>query len=98
MITPKEKYVLPGVSREVTMNLGRELGYEIEEDDIDLFDAYNADELFITSTSFCICPVQCINGRRPSANGVPGPITSKLINAYVDLVGFDWYGQYLSKI
>ena len=89
---------MPGVSREVTMNLGRELGYEIEEDDIDLFDAYNADELFITSTSFCICPVQSINSRRPSANGVPGPITSKLINAYVDLVGFDWYGQYLSKI
>jgi branched-chain amino acid aminotransferase len=80
------------------MNLARELGYEIEEDDIDLFDAYNADELFITSTSFCICPVQSINGRLPSADGVPGPITRKLINAYVDLVEFDWYGQYLSKI
>ena len=98
LITPKEKYVLPGVSREVTMNLGRELGCEIQEEDIDLFDAYNADELFITSTSFCICPVQSINGRRPGANVIPGPVTKKLIDAYVNLVGFDWYEQYLSKI
>ena len=98
LITPKEKYVLPGVSRKVTINLGLELGYEIEEEDIDLFDAYNADELFITSTSFCICPVQSINGRRPAATIIPGPVTKKLIDAYVALVGFDWYEQYLSKI
>ena len=98
LITPKEKYVLPGVSRSVTMELGRKLGLEVEEGDIDLFDAYNADEAFITSTSFCICPIQSINGRKPSVLDMPGPVTKKLITAYTELVDFDWYSQYLSKL
>jgi hypothetical protein len=25
---------------------------------------------------------------------VPGPITNRLMQAYVDLVGFDWISQY----
>ena len=70
----------------------------MKEDDIDLFDAYNADEAFITSTSFCICPVQSLNGRHLKAAEVPGPITTQLINSYIELVGFDWYSQYLSKL
>ena len=98
LVTPKEKYVLPGVSREVVIELSKILEYEIKEDDIDLFDAYNADEAFITSTSFCICPVQSLNGRHLKAAEVPGPITTQLINSYIELVGFDWYSQYLSKL
>ncbi len=96
--TPRERFVLPGVSRQVTWDLAAGLGYTVEEADIDLFDAYNADEAFITSTSFCICPIQSINGRRPGDSAIPGPITAKLIAAYVALVGFDWYGQYLRRL
>jgi branched-chain amino acid aminotransferase len=80
------------------MELGRKLGLEVEEGDMDLFDAYNANEAFITSTSFCICPIQSINGRKPTALDMPGPVTKKLITAYTELVDFDWYSQYLSKL
>ena len=55
--TPKERYVLPGVSRAVVQELAGNLGMTLEEADIDLFDAYNAEECFISSTSFCVCPV-----------------------------------------
>ena len=96
--TPRERFVLPGVSRQVTKELAGKLGLEVEETDIDLFDAYNADEAFITSTSFCICPIQSINGRAMAETAIPGPITKKLISAYVDMVGFDWYAQYLSRL
>ena len=96
--TPREKFVLPGVSRQVTKELAAQLGYEVEDSDIDLFDAYNAEEAFITSTSFCICPVKSINGRGLDAGGVPGPITRRLIDAYIDMVGFDWYAQYTSRL
>ena len=34
------------------------------EDDLDLYDAAKADEIFMTSTSLCICPVRSIGGRR----------------------------------
>ena len=96
--TPRERFVLPGVSRQVTCELAARCGLEVEACDIDLFDAYNADEAFITSTSFCICPVRSINGRNTGCADIPGPVTRRLIDAYVELVEFDWYGQYLSRL
>ena len=46
------------------IDLAREVGVPVVERDLDLFDAYNAEEAFLTSTSLCICPVQSINGVR----------------------------------
>jgi hypothetical protein len=46
--TPRERYVLPGVSRGTVIDLARELGIPLAEADIDLYDAANADEIFVT--------------------------------------------------
>jgi branched-chain amino acid aminotransferase len=71
------------------------MGIASAERDIDLFDAANADEMFLTSTSLCILPVRSFNGA-PVGNGkTPGPITRKLIDAYAKDVGCDFVGQYL---
>ncbi len=96
--TPQEKYVLPGISRQTVMELADELGLALLEKDLDLFDAYNADEAFLSSTSLCICPVQSINGRRFGHGSVPGPLTKALSDAYVKSVGFDFVRQYLRHI
>ena len=93
--TPRERYVLPGVSRQTTLDLAAAAGLRVEETDLDMFDALGSSESFITSTSFCICPVSSINGVPIGKGEVPGPVTQQLIDAYVDFVGFDWYGQYL---
>ena len=93
--TPSERYVLPGVSRQTAMDMASQLGIKLIEGDIDLFDAYVADEAFITSTSFCICPVRSINGNRMGETAVPGPVTKKLMDAYVKFVNYDWVQQYL---
>ena len=45
--TPKWQYVLGGISRATAMELAHELEIDMREDDIDLFDAYTADEIFI---------------------------------------------------
>ena len=95
--TPREKLVLPGVSRATAMELAEGLGIECIEDDLDLFDAYTADEAFITSTSLCICPIASINGVGMPA-GAYGPVTQKLIDAYVDLVECDFVQQYLDRL
>ena len=95
VMTPKERYVLPGVSRQTTIDLARQLELPFEEADIDLYDALNAEEVFITSTSFCICPVSRVNGVVVGDGQVPGAVTKRLIDAYVEYVGCDWYGQYL---
>jgi len=60
--TPREQFVLAGISRDTVMDLAREISVAVVEKDLDLFDAYTADEAFLTSTSLCICPVQSING------------------------------------
>ena len=96
--TPKVNYVLPGVSRQTVIDLAGTLGVAVKEHDISLFDAYTADEVFLTSTSLCICGVRSLNGARIDSGAVPGPITRKLTDAYVDLVGFDFVNQYLSRL
>ena len=98
VITPKEQYVLAGISRRVTIELAQELGIEVREADIDLFDAYTADEAFVTSTSFCICPVSSFNGSPVADGDVPGPVTERLTRAYSGMVGMDVTAQYLSRL
>ena len=98
LLTPKEKYVLPGVSRQAAIDLARQHEIPFEERDIDLYDAYTADECFLTSTSLCICGVRSINGRTFAADKVPGPVTHRLTDAYKQLVDCDFVAQYLQKL
>jgi branched-chain amino acid aminotransferase len=96
--TPREKYVLPGVSRQTAIDLARAEGIEVIEADIDLYDAYNADELFLTSTSLCICPVTKMNGVAIGPEGqVWGPITRRLTEGYKRFVDHDFVEQYLKR-
>ena len=96
--TPQGRYVLEGVSRETVLQLAAELSIPVEECDIDLYDAYTADEVFLTSTSLCVCGVSQINGARIGRGTVPGPITKRLLDAYSELVGCDIPGQYLARL
>lgn len=97
--TPRERYVLPGVSRQMTMDLAAKLGIPCIEDDIDLFDAANADEMFLTATSLCILPVRSFNGSvLGGAWTGPGPVTRRLIEAYSAEVGCDFVQQYLDRL
>jgi branched-chain amino acid aminotransferase len=98
LLTPKERYVLPGVSRQAVIDLAGSLEIPFEERDIDLYDAYTADECFLTSTSLCICGVRSLNGRTFGAGAVPGPITRRLTEAYKGLVGCDFVAQYLRRL
>jgi len=96
--TPREKFVLPGVSRQMTMDMAAKLGIAGDERDIDMFDAVTADEMFLTSTSLCILPVSSFNGQKVAGGGIPGPVTKRLIDAYSAEVGCDFMAQYLSHL
>ena len=88
--------MLPGVSRQTVIDLARSEGLAVREADIDLYDAYNADEVFLTSTSLCICPVTRVNGVEIGPKGqVWGPVTQRLAEAYRRFVDRDFVGQYL---
>ncbi len=98
--TPRDRYVLPGVSRQMTMDLAAKLGIPCAEADIDLFDAANADEIFLTSTSLCILPVSSFDGQPvgPTPWAGAGPVTQRLTDAYAAEVGCDFVQQYLDRI
>lgn len=68
------------------------------EGDIDLFDAANADEIFLTSTSLCIAGARRFNGAPVGDGRVPGPITRSLTDAYIAEVGCDFVKQYLDRL
>jgi branched-chain amino acid aminotransferase len=95
--TPHERGVLPGVSRAAVIELCGELGIACEEADLDLYDAATADEIFMTSTSLCICPVRSIGGRR-LPGPIPRPVTGRLTRAYAEQVGCDFVAQYLAHL
>ncbi len=96
--TPQDQYVLCGVSRETVIEQAARLGIPVIKRDLTLYDAYNADEAFITSTSFCICPVRSVNGIAMANTAIPGPVTAAVTRAYVELVDFDFVAQYLKHL
>ncbi|RWO31842.1 MAG: hypothetical protein EOS10_12490 [Mesorhizobium sp.] len=94
LVTPREQLVLAGVSRQTVIELADELGIPCEERDIDLYDAVNADEIFLTMTSMCVCPVRSLEGTRVRADTIPGPVTCKLQEAWIERVGCDFVNQF----
>ena len=94
MLTPHERFVLAGLSRQTAIDIARGHSIPVREADIDLYDAYTAEEAFITSTSWCLVPVRAINGKALAA-GAWGPVTRRLSEGYkARLSGFDYVAQY----
>ena len=96
--TPKGQYVLEGITRRTVLDLADGLGMQTAECDLDLYDAYTADEAFLTSTSLCICPVSAVNGTAIGDGRPPGPVTRRLMQAFTDLAGMDFEEQYLAHL
>ena len=97
LLTPREQSVLAGVSRQTVFELAEELGIPLEERDIDLYDATKADEIFLTMTSMCICPVRSLEGTRTKAVTVPGPVTRRLQEAWIKRVDCDFIDQFTRR-
>jgi branched-chain amino acid aminotransferase len=98
LLTPRARFVLPGVTRQAVIDLAEKLDIPCAEADLDLYDAYTAEECFLTSTSLVICGASSLNGRRFAAGTVPGPVTARLIEAFKELVGVDFVAQYLARL
>ncbi len=92
LYTPTTRNILEGISRAVVIRLARELAIPVVECDMTLFDLYNAEEAFWTTSSYCILPVSRVN-HVPVGKDIPGPVTSRLLDAWSRSVGVDIVGQ-----
>ncbi len=77
---PTGTRILSGVTRNVTIQLARDLGFKLAERPVLVADLNRATELFMTSTSSEVMPVVRVDGR-PIGDGRPGPVTLALAQA-----------------
>jgi len=87
--TPPERNILEGVTRKAVLELAARLGIPAEERDFTFYDLAQAEEFFLTSSAICALPVREVDSFRPKAP-VPGPVTRRLIEAFVAETGFDF--------
>jgi branched-chain amino acid aminotransferase len=73
--------ILDGITRRKVMQLGRAYGITIEEATLVPEDLRGAEEAFLTSSVRGILPVTRVDGK-PVGDGLPGPITRRLIGLY----------------
>ncbi len=80
-----ESGVLPGVTREVVLELVPTLGIATVEGQLELRELLIAEEAFLTSSIIEVMPLTQLDGR-PVGDGKPGKITRRLMSAYRELV------------
>jgi len=76
---------LEGITRNKVMELGTELGFEVSETVMTRYEIWTADEAFLTGTAAEVISVVELD-KRTIGEGVPGPITKKLVEAYRQFV------------
>lgn len=77
---PNSNYVLPGVTRDVVVEIARELGIPVSETPIYVHELPRAQELFLTGTTSDVMPIVKLDGR-PVGSGTPGPVARRLYEA-----------------
>jgi branched-chain amino acid aminotransferase len=87
--------ILPGITRDRVLTCARQLGLSARERLLTIHDAYQAAEMFMTSSVRGIVAVSQLDGRAlDGGGGQPGPVTRRVFERYHDLLasgpaGFD---------
>ena len=92
LLTPSTENCLAGISRQTVIELAQDLGIRVRETRLQAYDFYTADEVFFTSTPYCIMPATRFNGLTVG-DGQVGPLTKRLLSAWSKRVGVDIVGQ-----
>ena len=92
LLTPSTENCLAGISRQTVIELAVDLGIRVRETRLQAYDFYTADEVFFTSTPYCMMPATRFNGLTVG-DGQVGPLTKRLLSAWSQRVGVDIVGQ-----
>jgi D-alanine transaminase len=74
---PNGPAILPGVTREVVLELARDAGVDTREQAVTVGELARAEEVFFTGTTTDVMPAIAIDGRTVR-DGKPGPIAQRL--------------------
>jgi len=82
---PKGPFILPGVTRDLALELGRAHGLACEERAVTEADLRSADELMLSSSTKELLPITRLDGKTVG-NGTPGPLHARLHALYQDYI------------
>ncbi|CAN5370128.1 branched-chain-amino-acid transaminase [soil metagenome] len=85
---PTSQGALRGITRDAVIEIARELGYKVNEEKLSLYEAYDADECFLTGTAAEIVPVASID-KRPIGEGHARQITQKLLEKFQGITAIE---------
>ncbi|HEX5057010.1 MAG TPA: D-amino acid aminotransferase [Gammaproteobacteria bacterium] len=85
---PKSEYLLPGITRDLLLELAHRHGMPARERAIPETELAAADEIWITSSSKEVIPATHLNGRKVG-DGRPGPVWRRM---------FDHYQEYKNRL
>lgn len=77
--------ILPGITREVVMEIARDLCYPVHTTELRLEDLINADEAFFTGTAAEVTPIREVDGTLLRSAGC-GPLTRQIQNKFFSAV------------
>ena len=79
---PLSNQVLPGITREVVIELAKELGYGVQERPVPLAEMFDADEVFHSGTLSEVKPCVEVDGKS-IGDGKVGPVTRAIFDAFL---------------
>lgn len=90
LVRPMRHDALEGISLETAGDIARDAGMQVEERTIWLYDLINADEVFITASSFQILPIASIDGIGLSPKR---EAFKRLLQGWFEVAGMDFVAQ-----
>lgn len=85
LITPTDRSVLPGLTRDSIMQIAQDKGYFVKEDQFTVEELYKADEAFYTGTAAEVTPISYADDK-PIGEGKRGPVTKELQETFFNVV------------
>ncbi len=86
LTAPISNSVLPGITRDSTIQIARDLKIEVVEQAIPREMLYIADEVFFTGTAAEVTPIGSVDKIKVGNNGKPGPITKAIQKEFFGIV------------
>jgi D-alanine transaminase len=85
---PKDERILPGVTRDIVLELARELRIPVQERAVRVEEQARLEEVFLAGTTTDVQPVIAVNGARVG-EGKPGQVTLALQRALYQRMGIE---------
>lgn len=90
--TPLAATTLPGIAQSHVIQLARSMGIPVERARMTPHEVMDAEEAFLTSSTYCLLPVSHLDGHKIGTE-LPGKLTRRLTSAWSNEIGLNFAQQ-----